>query len=66
MSNDKAIAYGKEKRKPYRGGKAVAGSCRNHGDCPFCQGNRLYGSKKRLLAATARFEEQQFCGMLAQ
>ena len=48
MSHDKAIAAGKEHRTPYRGGKAVALSCRNHGDCPCCLGNRLYSSIKRL------------------
>lgn len=37
MSLDKAIKHGKEKRKPYRGAKAVDKSCRNHGDCPWCK-----------------------------
>lgn len=37
MSLDKAIEHGKERRKPYRGAKAVDNSCRNHGDCPWCQ-----------------------------
>ena len=57
MSFDKAIAYGKEKRNPYRGGKAVAPSCRNHGDCSFCQGNRLYTYQKSLLKMKQREEE---------
>lgn len=38
--NDKAIKYGKEKRKSYRGAKAVDRSCRNHGSCPYCANNR--------------------------
>lgn len=42
MSLDKAIESGKEKRKPYTGGKAVACSCRNHGSCEWCKNNRLY------------------------
>ena len=42
MSLDKAIEHGKEHRKPYRGGKAVAYSCRNHGDCDYCRCNRLH------------------------
>jgi hypothetical protein len=42
MSLDKAIAHGKEKRKPYRGAKAVDATCRNHGSCPRCQGNRKH------------------------
>ena len=47
MSLDKAIEHGKEKRKPYRGAKAVDHSCRNHGDCPWCQGAIKYKNKKR-------------------
>ena len=46
MSLDKAIKYGKEKRKPYTGSKAIACSCRNHGGCEWCLGNRLYKYKK--------------------
>ena len=37
MSLDKAIAHGKERRKPYRGAKAVDKTCRNHGECPACK-----------------------------
>jgi len=47
MSMDKAILTGKEKRKPYRGAKAIDCTCRNHGSCPWCEGNRKYSSKKR-------------------
>lgn len=39
MSLDKAIKYGKEHRKPYNGRPR---SCRNHGSCPFCSGNRIH------------------------
>lgn len=46
MSFDKAIKYGKEKRKPYKGAKAVCCSCRNHGSCSWCMNNRLYSRKK--------------------
>ncbi len=49
---DKAIRHGKEHRAPYCGAKAIARSCRNHGECPYCKGNRLYSSKKRIEAAT--------------
>jgi hypothetical protein len=42
MSMDKAIAHGKEKRKPYRGSKAIDRTCRNHGSCPYCRENRLH------------------------
>ena len=46
MSLDKAIAHGKEKRRPYRGSKHIDRSCRNHGDCPWCQGAVKYKRKK--------------------
>lgn len=44
----KAIEHGKEKRKKYYGSKAIDCSCRNHGDCEYCKGNRLYQFKKEL------------------
>lgn len=47
MSLDKAIASGKEKRKPYRGSKAIDHSCRNHGSCPWCRGKVDYKKKKQ-------------------
>lgn len=43
---DKAIKHGKEKRKPYFGAQAIDATCRNHGSCDFCKGNRLYQSSK--------------------
>lgn len=46
MSLDKAIRHGKEKRKPYRGSKAVDRTCRNHGSCRWCTGNRLHKHKR--------------------
>ena len=45
---DKAILHDKERRKPYYGAKAIDCSCRNHGSCSRCEGNRLYSTKKRL------------------
>lgn len=47
MSLDKAIANGKEHRKKYTGGKSVAKSCRNHGGCEWCLGNRMYKYDKK-------------------
>lgn len=51
MSLHKAIKYGKEHRveygtkdQPYC--KAVDPTCRNHGTCLWCEGNRLYQSDK--------------------
>jgi hypothetical protein len=52
----KAILHGKEKRKMYRGGKAISYHCRNHGggknakrnkhnwECEWCKGNRLHSN----------------------
>lgn len=42
MSLDKAIEHGKEKRKPYRGSKAIDHTCRNHGSCLWCKENRKF------------------------
>ena len=54
MALDKGIQYGKEKRKSFRGGKAVDRTCRCHGGCPWCLGNRLY----RTLKEQARIDEE--------
>ena len=51
MSMDKAIESGKEHRKKYTGCKAIDGSCRNHGDCPYCQSGRKHKIKKQELKA---------------
>jgi hypothetical protein len=50
MSLYKAIKHGKEKRKNYRGSKAVDKSCRNHGGCPACENARQYRTLKRMPA----------------
>lgn len=46
------IAYAKDKkitahREPYRGAKAVDPSCKNNGDCPYCQGQVKYKKEKQ-------------------
>jgi len=46
MAFDKAIKSGKEHRKPYTKAKAVDKTCRNHGSCEYCSGNRLYAARK--------------------
>lgn len=51
MSLDKAIKYGKEKRKIYRGSKAFDCSCRNHGTCNWCLSNRTHKNNKKIVAA---------------
>jgi len=47
MSLDKAIKHGKEHRKEYVGCEYIDPSCRPHGGCDWCKGNRLYQAKKR-------------------
>lgn len=57
MSLDKAIDHGKEHRNPYRGAKASDCTCRNHGSCEVCKGNRLYSTRKR--AESLKFREEE-------
>lgn len=58
MSLDKAIASGKEHRKPYQGGKAYCQSCRNHGGCTWCLSNRTHKYNKKIEAL--KLEEKEF------
>ena len=55
---DKAIASGKERRKPYRGAKAIDRSRRNHGGCAWCESNRLH--KYRAELARMKQEEKEY------
>lgn len=57
MSLNKAIKTGKEKRKEYRGAKAVACTCRNHGSCAWCLSNRTIANQKRMAALLDREKE---------
>lgn len=57
---DKAIKYGKEKRKEYRKSQAFDRSCRHGGSCSYCSGNRVFASKRR---APADFETQESYAM---
>lgn len=52
MSLEKAILSGKEHRKWIgKSGyaKSIDLSCRNHGNCKWCKGNRTYNTRKKLL-----------------
>lgn len=53
----KSIEHGKEHRKPYKGSKDFAASCRNNGGCPYCMGNRLHKHAKRLQSLLDQEEE---------
>lgn len=59
MTLNKAIEHEKEHRKPYTGGKKYAKSCRNHGGCEWCEGNRKYSRNKRELAAEQDMKEYE-------
>ena len=59
MSLDKAIRSGKEKRKEYRGAKAVDRTCRNHGDCPWCASGRMYKTNRAREASEQRMKEYE-------
>lgn len=57
MSLDKAILYGKEKRKPYRGAKAIDKQCRNHGSCLYCQQNRKHKFRQKVIYKKGYYDE---------
>lgn len=57
MSLDKSITHGKEHRKPYQGAKAIDRTCRNHGSCEWCKGNRTHKNKKRELKVIQEVRE---------
>jgi len=57
MTNDKAIASGKLRRKPYRKSKAISNNCRNHGSCPYCANNRLHKFELAKEIAEEQIEE---------
>ena len=46
MSLYNAIEHKKEHRKQYRRSKLFDPSCRNHGGCPWCEGNRMHQQRK--------------------
>lgn len=57
MSLDKAIEHGKEKRRPYRGAKAVDRTCCNHRSDKWAESDRTYSTQKREEAARQREED---------
>ena len=61
MSLDKAIESGKERRRQYRGAQLVSKQCRSHNpnadQCPWCKGNRLHNTDKRLIEANEQLKE---------
>ena len=59
MGLEKAIQYGKEKRRPYKGAKAVDCSCRNHGTCEWCRQNRMYKTIRDLIRTDQELDENK-------
>lgn len=43
---DKAIKYGKEKRKPYHDSRRFDRSCRHGGSCSYCYDNRQVAKRR--------------------
>ena len=46
------------RRHELTGGKRVDPSCRNHGDCPWCKGNRTYNELRD--KEKAKYDEKEF------
>ncbi len=59
MGLEKAIQHGKEKRRPYKGAKAVDCSCRNHGTCEWCRQNRMYKTIRDLVRTDQELDENK-------
>lgn len=38
----------KDRRSELTGAKSIDPTCRNNGDCPYCESNRTVKNKKRL------------------
>jgi len=56
MGMDKSIGK-REKRKPYRGAKAIAKDCRNHQGCPYCESGRQWFDKKHRTISDEKLKE---------
>jgi hypothetical protein len=47
------------RKQPYRKSRAFDSSCRCHGSCGWCQGNRLHAVARRLLSCLEQVREWQ-------
>lgn len=45
------MVMSRTRKQPYRKSRAFDASCRCHGSCPWCRGNRLHNARVRLIAA---------------
>jgi len=57
MSLDKGIEAGKEKRKAYYDSRRFDPTCRNHGSCSWCEGNRQHRHRKIMKIAEDVYSE---------
>lgn len=48
MPFDKEYPNRKDHRQPHRGAASFDRSCRNHGSCPWCAGNRTVATERRI------------------
>lgn len=46
MAFDKHYPGRKDRRRPYRGGKAIDRTCRPGGSCPHCQAGRKHKARR--------------------
>lgn len=57
MSLYKTIEHGKEHRRPYRDSRAVDYTCRNHGACDWCRGNRQFNERREIERMSYKLNE---------
>ena len=50
------------RKRPYTKSKRFDSSCRCHGSCGWCRGNRLHGDRKNRQAAEAQLREHRLAG----
>lgn len=58
MSLDKGIRHGKEHRRDYHGSARFDRTCRPHGSCGFCQGNRSNRQHQKLKKAQREIQDE--------
>ena len=64
MSFDNDYPNRKDRRRRYYKSKAFDRSCRNGGDCPYCEGNRTHKNKRHEPIVTE--EEMAFSYMMEE
>lgn len=58
MAFEKRYPNRKDWRKAYRRSKAFDRSCRVHGSCGWCLGNRMHGTRRREAEAEGEGERE--------